>query len=294
MPLSREQSAPPRETTLAPAPDQRVALGAVYFSVITYNVLANAYLKPEWYAGVPPQVLEVTHRRSALLATVDAMDADIICLQEVEPEVYSAFETHLNAAGYVGRYAQKGRQRPDGSATFVRRSRFEIQHTEALYYSDGAHKGGDSGHVALVLHLDSERGRVGVGNTHLRWDPPSEPEETRWAIAEMSALLARVGREPDREWVLCGDFNVRPDNSVIALLQQAGFNYAFAGLDHHTCCANGRTAKLDYLFYSARLSARPIDMPDIEGTQHLPSWAHPSDHLPLGARFRPTDPAPSS
>ncbi|MDP6946981.1 MAG: endonuclease/exonuclease/phosphatase family protein, partial [Myxococcota bacterium] len=134
-------------------------------SVLTYNILADAYLRPEYYAEVPPAVLEPDRRRRALLEVLAGADADVLCLQEVEPEVFDHLAGRLEPLGYAGHYGQKGRGRPDGCATFVRVERFERHAATALHYVDGAGRGGDSGHLALMVTLETGDLALGVANT---------------------------------------------------------------------------------------------------------------------------------
>ena len=54
------------------------------FSVTTYNVLADAYANRAWYPRTPALVLDPTWRVPALVQYIAAIDAEIICLQEVE------------------------------------------------------------------------------------------------------------------------------------------------------------------------------------------------------------------
>lgn len=255
------------------------------FSVITYNILANAYLRPELYARVPAEVLEPVSRRQALLKKVSGANADIICLQEVEPAVFDHLDVSLNAQGYTGHFTPKGQNRPDGCAMFIRTPRFTVQTFEELYYADGAKKGKNSGHAAQVACLEYELGTVGIINTHLRWDPPEEAEENRWGIAQIMEVLEHVGRMNSGEQIICGDFNVTPKNSLIALLRDKGFQDAFSGSPTPTCYANGQTEKLDYLVHSAGLSSEAMEVADIRNVEYLPSFEHPSDHIILGAYF---------
>src|SRR5688572_6528119 len=92
---------------------------SVSFTVATYNVLATAYIKPEWYPGVSDHLLRAETRVPALVRHVEALGADVLCLQEVEPDVFAALGDRLGPLGYAGYYQQKGRNRPDGCATFV-------------------------------------------------------------------------------------------------------------------------------------------------------------------------------
>ena len=120
-----------------PAPE------APSLSILTYNILADAYLRPEWYAQVAPALLEPGPRQAALLARLEAADADVLCLQEVEPGVYQALHAHLQTLGYRGYFLRKGRQRADGCATFIRWQKAPVQATIALRYADRGHRDQD-------------------------------------------------------------------------------------------------------------------------------------------------------
>jgi mRNA deadenylase 3'-5' endonuclease subunit Ccr4 len=54
------------------------------FSVASYNVLASAYIQPALYRRTSSVVLNSTWRIPALLQHITRLQADIICLQEVE------------------------------------------------------------------------------------------------------------------------------------------------------------------------------------------------------------------
>ena len=51
-------------------------------AVASYNVLADAYVHPERYPGVPLVALDFMSREPLLLRRVAALGADVICLQE--------------------------------------------------------------------------------------------------------------------------------------------------------------------------------------------------------------------
>jgi len=84
------------------------------FAVASYNVLADSYVKPKWYPGVPAALLVPGARTPALARHIEALGADIVCLQEVEPAVFTAVRKHLEPLGYEGHYARKAAGRPDG------------------------------------------------------------------------------------------------------------------------------------------------------------------------------------
>src|SRR5437016_5481903 len=92
------------------------------FTVATYNILASSYIKPEWYAGVSAYLLRPEARVPAVARHVAALDADILCLQEVEPDVFAALASHLDPLGYAGYYERKGAG-PAGRLRHVRAHR---------------------------------------------------------------------------------------------------------------------------------------------------------------------------
>ncbi len=139
------------------------------FTVATYNVLATAYIKPEWYPGVPDHLLRPDTRVPALVRYVEALDADVLCLQEVEPDVFAALDDWLGPLGHAGYYERKGRNRPDGCATFVRTAAGVVRHARRLEYRDReADAEAHSGHVAVLVALEREGHLLGVANT-CRW-----------------------------------------------------------------------------------------------------------------------------
>lgn len=103
------------------------------FRIASYNVLADSYVKPQWYPDVDPEVLRWDRRKFALAERVVRLDADIICLQEAEADAYALLELNLRTKGYDGVYAKKGRDRPDGCATFFRQRGLRFAGSETIY-----------------------------------------------------------------------------------------------------------------------------------------------------------------
>jgi endonuclease/exonuclease/phosphatase family metal-dependent hydrolase len=72
----------------------------------------------------------------------------------------------------------------------------------------------------------------------------------------------------------------------VAALREAGLTDAYAGREQQkTCVANRRARRIDYLFHTPDLRARPVEPPVIEDTSPLPSAEEPSDHLAIRAAF---------
>jgi endonuclease/exonuclease/phosphatase family metal-dependent hydrolase len=248
----------------------------------TYNVLAQAYLRPEWYRAVPSALLEPAARLAAVLERVAALEADVLCLQEVEQGTAEALAAHLGRRGYHGQYQRKGQGRPDGCATFWRGA--VATGVRVLAYDEGLAEQ-PSGHLALAVGLRTEGGELEVVNTHLKWDDPTRPPEARWCVVQARALAAWLegGSAPA---VVCGDLNVGARDPAVAALLGAGFRDVFGGAEHpHTCVAHGRTARIDHILVRGGLEGSPGPAAALEGRVALPDDREPSDHVPLVARL---------
>jgi mRNA deadenylase 3'-5' endonuclease subunit Ccr4 len=258
------------------------------FTVATYNVLADAYVNPRRYRDVPAAILEPASRRAALLRRIAGLNADLLCLQEVEQVPFDFVLDGLSAAGYRGLWVQKGHGKPDGCATLWRSDPFSVEADHHVFFHDGSRGESESGHVALAVVLCHEGRRLGVLNTHLKWDDPKKTAEQRWCYRQAREVLGwtRGIRPSPESWILCGDLNVSPEDDVLSVLKRGGFVDAFESLDRaHTCLANGRTAKIDHILYTSGLRAQPKAPLTLDGATALPSALEPSDHVPLEAGF---------
>ena len=258
------------------------------FSLATYNILAQAYITPERYPRTPATVLASTWRRPALVHHVVTLAADVVCLQEVEDETFTAVQQVLEPRGYIGHFARKESGKPDGCATFIRRSALTLRRVHHLRYTDGSGTEPHSGHIALIVLLEYRGRPLGLVNTHLQWDPPDKPRDQQRGYRQISQLLQERGRiDPMCEaWIICGDLNVTSESHVVAGLRAAGFDYAHrtSGV-MYTCNANARARMIDYVFHTETLRAQPVAVPVIDDQAPLPSFEQPSDHLALMAHF---------
>lgn len=258
------------------------------FSVCSYNVLADAYIDPRWYPTTPAEALSPRQRLPALLRHIASFNADVLCLQEVDPALFDSLQSRLGLLGYQGEYARKGGGKPDGCATFIRTATFDVRLVHPLRYQDGGAGRPDSGHLALILILECDDRTLGVANTHLKWDAPATPLEQQWGSRQIGQLLSECKHiSPYRHgWIIGGDLNMTVDSDVVRALLEAGLLDAYQNLDHaFTCNSNRKAKRIDYLFHTPDLSAAPKDLPAIDADTPLPSADHPSDHLAIAARF---------
>ena len=258
------------------------------FRLASYNVLADSYIKLQWYPHVDPEALRWDKRKFALAERVAQLDADIACLQEVEADAYVWLEHSLSAKGYAGIYAKKACGRPDGCAVFFRQpGALRFAGSETIYYRDGLQGERDSGHLALVASFESDWGLIRVVSTHLRWDREDKPPEEHVGYRQIRELL-NAHFKPDQTayaWIVCGDLNVESDGAVVNELVSSGFIDAYKGHEQATCNPNRRAKRIDYIFHTAGLYAEPAKLMDIDDLTLLPSADEPSDHLALVATF---------
>jgi endonuclease/exonuclease/phosphatase family metal-dependent hydrolase len=102
-------------------------------------------------------------------------------------------------------------------------------------------------------------------------------------VLQARALVAWLG---PGEVVVCGDLNVTARDPAVEALIAGGFRDVFGREDRpHTCCAHGRTSRLDHILVRGGLHGTPGPAAAIEGLTALPVPGEPSDHVPLVARL---------
>ena len=201
-------------------------------------------------------------------------------IQEVEREIYAALEATLLPLGYAGRYAPKGGRKPDGCATFWRRAVFTLRRSERLAYAD------DSDHIAQLTSFEHADRIIGLANTHLKWTPPGATHDLD-QMQELLGLLASP-RWAGANWIICGDFNAKPDSPVLSALADAGYRPSHLGAAQgFTANPNGAAKTIDYLCHRAGLRSSPHPLPPIGDRTPLPAATQPSDHLAVAADFTP-------
>ena len=232
-------------------------------------------------------VLNPAWRVPAVVQHASALKADILCIQELEPDVFASLRAVLGGDGYHAQYARKGAGRPDGLAIFYKPKNCELLATERLPYADGGDRT-DSGYIALLVMCRSAGELIGIINTHLMWDPAVNAPSSRRGYRQARQLLDvwQKIKSSATAWVLAGDFNATPESDLVAMICAAGFDYSHRGLaEMATCNVNGEPRMIDYLFYTGALRARPRAIVAVNRHSVLPSAEAPSDHVPVSAEF---------
>lgn len=258
------------------------------FDLVSYNVLADSYIKTEWYPHADKALLQNDARREFLLETIKAQNADVYCLQEVELDFVVYLDEQLSAEGYQSFYSPKDHDKPDGCATLIRTESFEFIAQQRWFYEDARDSEGEnSGHVALILHVLFKKRPVTIINTHLKWSGSSDDLMDQWAYRELKHLLSnhREWRRKNESRIIVGDFNLEPQSEVLQLLYDAGFHDAHAGSEQATCFANGAPKRIDYIFHDKDFESEGEAPREISADASLPSRDCPSDHCPVKAKL---------
>ncbi|KAL0854611.1 hypothetical protein Bca101_059763 [Brassica carinata] len=199
----------------------------IRFRLVSYNILAQVYVKSSFFPHSPPACLKWKARSHAILSVLKKLQADFFCLQEVD-EYDSFYRKNMESLGYSGIYIQRtGQRKRDGCAIFYKPSCAELVTKERIEYNDlldsvkadsvscneqkieTSNEAKDSGKDSRDLNdpqVRLKRDCVGlmaafrinkpyhhiviVANTHLYWDP----ELADVKLAQGKYLLSRLAQ----------------------------------------------------------------------------------------------------
>lgn len=204
---------------------------------MSYNILSQELLQdnPYLYRHCPPDVLPWDRRLPNLLAEIERLDADVLCLQEVQEDHYEAqIRPALQALGYQCEYKKRTGSKPDGCAVVFKASRLSLLSSNPVEYFRRGDALLDRDNVGLVLLLrpngagpSDPSAFICVANTHLLYNPRRGDIK----LAQLAILLAeisRLSRLPDGSTnpvLLCGDFNSTPWSPLYGFLTTGVLEY---------------------------------------------------------------------
>jgi mRNA deadenylase 3'-5' endonuclease subunit Ccr4 len=254
----------------------------VTFTAVTYNVLAQSFIHGDRYPLCGSTALDPVHRNALLFTRIEELDADLLCLQELEPDVHDDLRGRLEVTHHHA-YAQRSR-RPDGVAIFARRSLFGWLGHDRLQFEANP-RGGDN--LAIIARLTFDGRPLHAACAHLPWQPESTSQAEHLAYRQMLELLGyRDATAPDATWIFAGDFNATPRSIVLAAALERGMDESCRNQRPSDTCAVNGLRKLDYLLFSTgRFEPRPGALPELTPDIAMPSDTEPSDHLPLRVDF---------
>jgi len=237
----------------------------------------------------PPLIHVATWNVLAIIATLRALQAQIICLQELEPALMLQIRDQLHRDHYMVHYAQRP-NRPDGSAILYDRRLFACNGEQITLYDDLAPGPEPTDRVALTLKLQllaHPCTSFNVSSTHLKWSPPQVPAHEHNGYRQLMALLEVLDEDGDLPQILAGDLNVRPDSPAIALAIQRGFVDTLAAQPQaYTANTHQDPKRIDYILLRHLHAVQTRVLGTLTASTVMPSEHFASDHLPLLATLR--------
>jgi mRNA deadenylase 3'-5' endonuclease subunit Ccr4 len=207
------------------------------------------------FPRVPDEFLDFDARFEKLERILDRLDADIVCLQEVD------FSMNSRVVEYDQMFSKRSRKKQDGCLSCWKRDRFVLKNSQFVEFNDIRMTALDENrvlrdNVALIVELIelSRNRRVIVANTHLYYHP--EYNDVR--LVQIRYLIQRLeefigGR--DAIVLLCGDFNSLPNQNVYKYITNGQVDNCASGNDRVKLMLEGDLKKLHKWLKMLRIDA---------------------------------------
>ncbi|XP_056424267.1 protein angel homolog 2 isoform X2 [Hyla sarda] len=205
------------------------------FTLMSYNILSQDLLEDNssLYSHCRRPHLFWHYRLPNILRELQEMNADILCLQEVQEDHYQEqIKPRLEALGYTCAFKARTGSKPDGCAICFKSAKFKLKLVKPVEYFRRDIPLLDRDNVGLVLMLQPKaRGRdasmICVANTHLLYNPRrGDIKLTQLAI--LLAEITEVVQTPEGGFcpiVLCGDFNSVPGSPLHQFIKEGALHY---------------------------------------------------------------------
>jgi mRNA deadenylase 3'-5' endonuclease subunit Ccr4 len=259
-----------------------------FFTLCTWNTLAKSLCDDDSFPYVDHvNSLDWSHRQALIEKTLTEMNADIVCLQEVDQDIYDEFILEFSRKnGYLPSFNKKPHNK-DGCCLLVKSKVFHVKSVLHFHYGEFT-KEKTPNQVAIIAKLihKATQKPLCVSTTHLK---AKEGFEEMRAF-EMDALLKETAYEAWPTRIIAGDLNDVVTSPVCDLLRKAQMKSAYPSGVWTTFKkrATGEVCReIDYVWYSSGVI--PIEILEIPNKDvfrsRLPCYEFPSDHLNLMVKF---------
>ena len=219
-------------------------------------------------------------RREATAQAIEALDAEVVGLQEVLPDQLEYLRERFPEYEIVGAGRDDGIGAGEHSVVLVRPGKWRVESHETRWLSAEPSKPGSVGWDAdltriatLVWLRHADGARIGVANTH--YDHAGQV-----AQYESSLLLASWTTD-DLPWIVMGDLNATPDSPPLKALTGAGLRDAVpaeVGGSWHDFTGATDQDRIDHILISAGW-----EVVEAAVSHYRPGGRLPSDHWPVTA-----------
>lgn len=233
--------------------------------VCSYNVLADAYKR--WGP---------TSCKTSVVGELLLLDADIICLQEVDAGLVPIFwEPQLK--DYECLFQAKSGEGREGVALFYK-PHLRLLKTKRLHLYTDDPVFANVNSVAVLASFQHGDRRIAVANAHFYFHYHADELRRR----QMQLLLDAM-RHLDGAPLIVGDLNSSPDSPAIALASEAALVSAGCDPTRPTHRVRGFCDTIDHILYDPQdfCVRGALPLPTLEDVPVLPSSDFPSDHLAI-------------
>lgn len=148
--------------------------------IVSWNILADEYAKPEKYPDTATHDLDWTTRSERILHKIETFDADIVCLQEVQLSHWPDFASSCTMLGYNCDLLQNvTRKHPVAMAILYRPETAQVLAVESR-----------SRALLAALRLSKTQEILFLANVHFQAGKNGMAEETRYF--QIRSLLKRI------------------------------------------------------------------------------------------------------
>lgn len=105
------------------------------FRLVSYNILAQVYVRSIFFPHSPSSCLKWKTRSLAVLTDLKNLNADFLCVQELD-EYDNFYKGNMEKHGYSSIYLQRTGQKRDGCGVFYKHKSAELIISEEIHYND--------------------------------------------------------------------------------------------------------------------------------------------------------------
>ncbi|XP_055628509.1 protein angel homolog 2 [Toxorhynchites rutilus septentrionalis] len=209
----------------------------VQFNLMSYNILAQDLLElhEELYDQHDAVALSWSHRYDRLMAEINLVQPDILCVQELQENHKEQFSRGLANFKYDVIYKKRTGDKTDGCAIYFKQDVFELLEYQDVEYYQPDVKRLDRENVAIIAKFgvrSNPNQKLVVATTHLLYNPRRQDirlAQIQVLLAELDRL-AYIGRYENGTpkylpTIVTGDFNLQPYTAPYVLLTTAFLQY---------------------------------------------------------------------
>ena len=254
-------------------------------TIFSWNILSE-YWRARHLLAVNEEEVS-TNRFDRIVQWILESASDVVCLQEVDIDVFPQLCLRLSEYGYTGvmQNIKQGKTfQPCGCATFWRNDKFAQTDRVDLSRS-----------LIVTLKTPTDK-NISVVNVHLT----ARQESTSTRARQIKSSLDSTRKRNNQHVIIVGDFNTGANSGLLKTLTQSnlGSEYRFSSVyDHPVLTGSTITSvgsfivpnknyTVDHILYThdnMKMIAvsDPLSKEDRTCTTYLPDALVPSDHLPL-------------